>query len=95
MKGVGLEDSHLAPAICAGGGKRRRGIYAREKGPGNLCREKVSENLCREKVSGNLYRWRKKAPGIFTGGGKGAGDGKRCREFVRPVGKGLVTGDYQ
>ena len=86
MKGGGLEGSHLAPAICAGGGKRRRGIYAREKVPGNLCREKVS---------GNLYRWRKKVPGIFTGGGKGAGDGKRYREFVRPAGKGLVTGDYR
>ena len=62
---------------------RSKGIWVRETG-GNLYREKVPGNLCGEKV-----------PGIFTGGGKGAGDGKRCREFVRPVGKGLVTGDYQ
>ena len=27
--------------------------------------------------------------------GKGAGDGKRYREFVRPAGEGLVTGDYR
>ena len=59
------------------------GIWVRKTG-GNLLRLKVPGNLCGEKV-----------PGIFTGGGKGAGDGKRCREFVRPVGKGLVTGDYQ
>ena len=60
-----------------------KGIWVRKTG-GNLLRLKVPGNLCGEKV-----------PGIFTGGGKGAGDGKRCREFVRPVGKGLVTGDYQ
>ena len=66
-----------------------------KKAPGNLYREKVPGNLCREKVSGNSYRWREKMPGICTGGGKGAGDGKRYREFVRSMGKGLVTGDYR
>ena len=48
-----------------------------------------------EKGAGNSYRWREMVPGIRIGGGKGAGDGKRYREFVRPAGKGLVTGDYR
>ena len=48
-----------------------------------------------EKGAGNSYRWREKVPGIRIGGGKGAGDGKRHQEFVRPAGKGLVTDDYR
>ena len=70
-------------------GKRCRGICA---SLGKKCRGIRTDRgkRCREFVLVDG-----KVPGICTGGEKGAGDGKRYREFVRPVGKGLVTGDYR